>query len=165
MRATMPPRFARQLLAVVVWCRAELERQADHGAAGPVAGAGRYHGQAHDRLHLDDPAVVVYGNSFMQLADTYAAARRAGRGGAPGLDDPYRRRSGHWVGPVPQVGGRGVDDASCRARCRPSGRAPGTSADDQQPVEATGADRADPPPREGVRVGRLHRRVHYLGVL
>ena len=33
---------------------------------------------------------VGYGNSFMRLADTHAAARRAGRSGAPGLDDPCR---------------------------------------------------------------------------
>jgi hypothetical protein len=39
------------------------------------------------------------------------------------------------------------------------------SADKQQPVEALGADCADPSLREGVRVGRLHRREHYLGVL
>jgi len=39
------------------------------------------------------------------------------------------------------------------------------SADDQQPVQALGADRADPSLREGVRVGRLHRREHHLGVL
>ena len=39
------------------------------------------------------------------------------------------------------------------------------SADEQQPVEALGADCADPSLCEGVRVGRLHRREHYLGVL
>ena len=95
----------------------------------------------------------------MQPADTHAAARRAGRGGAPGFDDLHRRRSTQRVGPVPQVGGPGGDDAGCSARCRPSGPAPGALADHQQPIQALGADRADPSLREGVRVGRLHRRV------
>jgi hypothetical protein len=40
-----------------------------------------------------------------------------------------------------------------------------TSADDQQPVEALGADCANPPLREGVRVGRLHWREQHLGAL
>ena len=39
------------------------------------------------------------------------------------------------------------------------------SADHQQPIQALGADRADPALRDGVRVGRLHRREHYLGLL
>jgi hypothetical protein len=39
------------------------------------------------------------------------------------------------------------------------------SADDQEPVEALGADCANPPLREGVRIGRLHRREHHLDVL
>jgi hypothetical protein len=39
------------------------------------------------------------------------------------------------------------------------------SADDQQPVEALRADGANPPLREGVRMGRLHRREHHLCVL
>jgi hypothetical protein len=39
------------------------------------------------------------------------------------------------------------------------------SADNQQPVEALGADRADPSLREGVRVGRLHRCEQHLGAL
>ena len=38
------------------------------------------------------------------------------------------------------------------------------SANGPQPVQALGAYRADPSLREGVRVGRLHRREHYLGV-
>jgi hypothetical protein len=37
--------------------------------------------------------------------------------------------------------------------------------DDQQPVQALGADRADPPLRECVGVGRLHRRAQHLGAL
>src|SRR6266508_18210 len=40
-----------------------------------------------------------------------------------------------------------------------------TSADDQKPVEALGADCANPPLREGVRVGRLHWREQHLGAL
>jgi hypothetical protein len=39
------------------------------------------------------------------------------------------------------------------------------SADDQQPIQALGADRADPSLREGVCVGCLHRREHHLGLL
>jgi hypothetical protein len=39
------------------------------------------------------------------------------------------------------------------------------SADNQQPVQALGADPADPSLGEGVRVGRLHRREHHLGLL
>jgi hypothetical protein len=39
------------------------------------------------------------------------------------------------------------------------------SADNQQPIQALGADRADPSLREGVCVGCLHRREHHLGLL
>jgi hypothetical protein len=39
------------------------------------------------------------------------------------------------------------------------------SADDQQPVKALGADRSNPSLREGVRVGRLHRRQQHLGTV
>ena len=39
------------------------------------------------RIRRLQPERVGYGNSFMQLADTHAAARRAGHGSAPGLDD------------------------------------------------------------------------------
>jgi hypothetical protein len=85
---------------------------------------------------------VGCGNWFMQPADTRAAARRAGRGGAPGFDDLRRRRSTQRVGPVPQVGGRGVDDAGCRARCRPSGPAP--SALGRQSAANPGTRRAVP---------------------
>jgi hypothetical protein len=38
------------------------------------------------------------------------------------------------------------------------------SADHQQPIQALGADRADPSLGEGVRVGRPHRREHHLGL-
>jgi hypothetical protein len=37
-----------------------------------------------------------------------------------------------------------------------------TAADDQQPVQALGSDRAHPPFRVGVRVGRLQRRHKHL---
>src|SRR5215216_3731427 len=37
--------------------------------------------------------------------------------------------------------------------------------DDEQPVEALGADRTNPPLRVGVRVGRLHRREQNLCAL
>src|SRR4029453_2312813 len=40
-----------------------------------------------------------------------------------------------------------------------------TTADDQQPVQALGADGTDPPLRVGVRVGRLDRRDEHLGAL
>ena len=39
------------------------------------------------------------------------------------------------------------------------------SPDDQQPVKALGPDRPDPSLREGVRVGRLHRRQQPLGAV
>jgi hypothetical protein len=39
------------------------------------------------------------------------------------------------------------------------------SDDHQQPIQALGADRADPSLREGVCVGRLHWREHHLGLL
>ena len=39
------------------------------------------------------------------------------------------------------------------------------SSDDQQPVQALGADGADPPLGVGVRVGRLHRRQQHLGTV
>ena len=39
------------------------------------------------------------------------------------------------------------------------------AADDQQPVQALGADRADPPLGVRVRLGRLYRRHQHLGVL
>jgi hypothetical protein len=37
--------------------------------------------------------------------------------------------------------------------------------DDQQPVQALSADRANPPLRVGVRVGRLHGGAEHLGAL
>jgi hypothetical protein len=40
-----------------------------------------------------------------------------------------------------------------------------TAADDQQPVQALGTDGPNPPLREGVGVGRLHRRDQHLGAL
>ena len=40
-----------------------------------------------------------------------------------------------------------------------------TTADDQQPVQALGADGTDPPLRVGVRVWRLDRRDEHLGAL
>jgi hypothetical protein len=73
---------------------------------------------------------------------------RAGRGGAPGFDDLRRRRSTQRVGPVPQVGGRGVDDAGCSARWRPSGPAPGALGRPSTANPGTRRDRADPSLRE-----------------
>jgi hypothetical protein len=40
-----------------------------------------------------------------------------------------------------------------------------TAADDQQPVQALGADATNPPFGQGVRVGRLHRRHEHVDSL
>ena len=94
----------------------------------------------------------------MQLAGTRGGDRRAGHVDAPRLADPRRRRSARRVDLALQARAPGAVGARCSAGRRPGGPAPGGSPDDQQPVQALGADRPHPPLRVRVRLGRPHRR-------
>jgi hypothetical protein len=89
----------------------------------------------------------------MQLAGIRGADRRADRVDEPRPADPRRQPPAQQVGPVPQARGPDADDAGCSARHRPAGPAPSGSSDDQEPVQALGADRADPSLRVRVRCG------------
>jgi hypothetical protein len=67
-------------------------------------------------------------NAFMQLAGTHGADHRAGRGDAPGLAAPRRKRSVRRAGLALQAPAPGVDGARCSARRRREGLARDGSA-------------------------------------
>jgi cytochrome d ubiquinol oxidase subunit I len=104
-------------------------------------------------------------NAFMQLVGTRVAHRQAGRADALWLADP--RRQGQAGGLIwrlePQRPVRAVfvvvPDVD------PQDPLEMAAADDQQPVQALGTDRANPSLGVRVRFGRPHRRQQHLGTL
>ena len=98
-------------------------------------------------LGVETPADEPEGcaNAFMPLAGTHGASHRAGLVGARRSGGPRRRGSVRCRGPAPEARAPGVLGAGCRARRRPGGPPPGGLPNDQQPIQALGAHRTNPP--------------------